>query len=113
MSKRIKKNRLAVVSLAFVAVMLTLSAGLYMADTPEMEVETLRIETGPGYSLDIETDQNDGLLIPISHNDVEMIDGMIDGVVPAEGTEVPEPATMAILLVGGVAIASKRRRRKS
>ena len=38
MSKRIKKNRLAVVSLAFVAVMLTLSAGLYMAQTPEMEV---------------------------------------------------------------------------
>jgi hypothetical protein len=101
--------------LAFVAVMFTLSAGLYRTETPEVkvEVETLRIETGPGYSLETETNQNDGLLIPISHNDVEMIDGMIDGVVPAEGTEVPEPATMVILVLGGVAIASKRRRRKA
>jgi hypothetical protein len=113
MSTQIKKTRLAVVSLAFVAVMLTLSAGLYRTDTPEVEVEALRIETGPGYSLDTEADQNDGLLIPISHNDVEVIDGMIDGVVPAEGTEVPEPATMVILVLGGVAIASKRRRRKA
>jgi hypothetical protein len=75
MSTRIKKNRLALVSLAFVAVMLTLSAGLYRTETPEVEVETLRIETGPGYSLDTEVDQNDGVPIPISHNDVEVIDG--------------------------------------
>ena len=111
MSKRIKKNRLAVVSLAFVAVMLTLSAGLYMAQTPEMEVETLRLEAGPEYSLDTEVNQDDASMIPISHNDVEVIDGMIDGVIPAEGTEVPEPATMALLGLGGLLMARNRRRR--
>jgi hypothetical protein len=118
MSRTKKNTTLITVTAGFVGLMMLASAGLYLAgDGDSIRVESRSIQSDPGYTLDEGDLSVEDHFDPLSKADwdADLIDDyeLADSVDldRLQGNEVPEPATLGLLSMGGLAMLKRRRNR--
>ena len=113
-----KQNLLLVVSLVAVGLFIAASFALMMAEGDSIAVNTHSIESQNSFTLEEgNTGMADDLLKPVSMLDdqlgLDAIEEMDYDKLFAQTTEeVPEPATMSLLALGGAAMLRRRRRNR-
>lgn len=123
MKKLTKTNKMLIaVSSGFICLMLAVSMVLYLGDTDAAKVESQNAQVGETYQLeDMELlNSSDAPMIPLSKFDADAFEAEVmalqvevAGLSEAQMTqEVPEPATLSLLLVGGLGLITRYRRRR-
>ena len=113
-----KQNLLLVVSLVAVGLLVAASFALMMASDDSIAVNTRNIDSQNSFTLEEgNTGMGDDLLKPVSMLDdqlgLDAIEEMDYDKLFAQTTEeVPEPATMSLLALGGAAMLRRRRRNR-
>lgn len=120
MTKMSKSNKtLMAVSTGFISLMLAVSMVLYLGNDDTARVESQNAQVGDSYSLEnLDELEVKDVGVPMSKVDMEEIDAdllelQIAGIDEmATADQVPEPATLSLLLVGGLGLVSRYRRRR-
>lgn len=120
-----KRNIILAVTASFVALMLLASVALFYADEADVRVESRSLQKTSSYSLD-DIDLIEPADDPLGATDADAIDMLItedivvdDVTLDAmnlnrdfQGEQVPEPASITLLSLGGLALLRRRRNRK-
>jgi hypothetical protein len=104
------------VTIAFLSLMSAMAVGLYLAEKEPVMVETRMPQTGPDIRIE-DMDQASRQLVDPAEEwttlDYELAEqiGANDTTLPTE--QVPEPATLGLLSMGGLGLLRRRRNRRN
>lgn len=112
--KRNKKQitKVGIISIAAVLGLLATSIALYAAgDNQTIRVETYQVAAAPTYAVDTDLLDGNGTLAGTDEMELANLNLEVTDIDMAQN-EVPEPATMSMLGLGGLALLRRRRNRK-